>query len=48
VTPVGYIEITAGESRYVSIEERKMMIKASLIAAAVIGFIVLRRLPKRK
>lgn len=48
VTPVGYIEITAGESRYVSIEERKMMIKAGLIAAAVVGFIVWRRLSKWK
>ena len=48
VTPVGYIEITAGESRYVSIEERRMIIKAGIIALAVIGFIVWRRLPRGK
>jgi uncharacterized spore protein YtfJ len=48
VTPVGYIEITDGKSRYVSIEERKMLINTGLITAAVTGFIVWRRLPKRK
>ena len=42
VTPVGFIELTAGETRYVSIEERRKIIRAALIAG-VAGLFLLRR-----
>jgi uncharacterized spore protein YtfJ len=42
VTPVGFIEITAGETRYVSLDERQRIVKM-LVVAIVIALIVLRR-----
>ena len=43
VTPVGYIEVTAGESRYVSIEERRKIIRAGLVAFLCALFLLRRR-----
>ena len=43
VTPVGYIEVTAGESRYVSIEERRKIVRAGLIAFLCALFLMRRR-----
>ena len=47
VTPVGFIEITAGETRYVSFEERRRIVRAVVIGL-IVGFFLLRgRLKKR-
>ena len=42
VSPVGFIEITADESRYVSFEERKRIIRAVFVGA-LLGIFLLRR-----
>ena len=42
VSPVGFIEITAGETRYVSIEDRRKVVRAALLAL-LIGLFMLRR-----
>ncbi len=43
VTPAGYIEITAHETRYVSFEERQRLITAGLAALFLGGFLLWRR-----
>ena len=42
VAPVGFIEITAGETRYVSIEDRRKLVRVTLMAL-LIGLFMLRR-----
>ncbi len=42
VSPVGFIEITAGETRYVSIEDRRKAVRA-VVLALLIGLFMLRR-----
>ena len=46
VSPVGFIEITPTETRYVSFEDRSRVIKAALLGL-VIGVFLLRRRRKR-
>ena len=43
VTPVGYIEITQEETRYVSFEERQRLITAGIVALFLGGFLLWRR-----
>ncbi len=43
VAPVGFIEITAGETRYVSIEDRRKVVRAALLALLIGLFLVRRR-----
>ncbi len=47
VTPVGFIEITAGETRYVSFEERRRVVRAVVIGLIVGFFLLRKRLRKR-
>ena len=47
VTPVGFIEITPGETRYVSIDDRRRMIRAGVITA-IVGMILFRRIFRRR
>ena len=47
VTPVGMIEITAGETRYVSFEDKRRLIKA-VFFLILIGMFLFRRRRKRK
>ena len=42
VTPVGFIEITPDGTRYVSIEDRKRIMRLVLVGL-VLGFLLLRR-----
>lgn len=42
VTPVGIIEVTAGETRYISFEERRQVIRA-LLLGLLLGLFLLRR-----
>ena len=46
VSPVGFIEITAGETRYVSIEDRRKVVRTALLAL-LIGLFLLRRRRRR-
>ena len=43
ISPVGIIEITAGETRYISFEERRTIIKAVLLGSLVGMFLWRRR-----
>ena len=43
VTPIGIIEITADETRYISLEGPQRVIKAVVIATIIIGFFLWRR-----
>ncbi len=47
VTPVGFIEVTPGETRYVSIDDRRRMIRAGVITA-IIGMFLFRRALRRR
>ena len=47
VTPVGIIEITAGETRFIAFEERRRIVKM-LVVGAVIALILILRRRKRK
>ena len=42
VTPIGFIEVTQGETRYVSFEERRRIIRA-VILGLLLGIFLLRR-----
>ena len=42
VTPIGFIEVTPGETRYVSFEERRRIVRASLLVL-ILGIFLLRR-----
>ena len=46
VTPVGFIEVTPDETRYVSIEDRKRIIRAILFGT-LLGFLLLWRRRRR-
>ena len=46
VTPVGFIEVTPDETRYVSIEDRKRIIRAILFGT-LLGFFLLWRRRRR-
>jgi len=46
ITPVGFIEITAGETRYVSLDERQRIIKIVAVVV-IIGLFILRRRKRR-
>ena len=46
VNPIGVIEITAGETRFISFEERRQIIRAALLGA-VVGLFLLRRRLRR-
>ena len=43
VNPVGFIEITAGETRYVSFEERRRIIRGVILGLLVALFLLRRR-----
>lgn len=43
VTPVGFIEITPGETRYVSFEERRRIVRTVVIGVLVALFLLRRR-----
>ena len=43
VSPVGFIEITPTETRYVSFEDRSRIIRAALIGLVIIAFLLRRR-----
>ena len=47
VTPVGFIEVTPGETRYVSIDDRRRLIRAGVITA-FIGMFLFRRAFRRR
>ncbi|MCI0441568.1 MAG: hypothetical protein L0177_20900 [Chloroflexi bacterium] len=47
VTPVGFIEVTPGETRYVSIDDRRRMIRAGVITA-IVGMLLFRRALRRR
>ena len=47
VTPIGIIEITADRTQYISLEGPQRIVKAITIVAALIAFLVWRRLRKR-
>jgi len=47
ITPMGFIEITAGETRYVSLDERQRIVKI-LAVAVIIGLFMLRRKRRRR
>ena len=42
VTPIGIIEVTPGDTRYISFEDRRRLIRAALIGLAL-GAIIFRR-----
>lgn len=42
VTPIGIIEVTPGDTRYISFEDRRRLIRAALVGM-VLGFIVFGR-----
>ncbi len=42
VTPIGIIEVTPGDTRYISFEDRRRMIRAAFVVMAL-GFIIFRR-----
>ena len=44
VSPVGIIEITAEETRFISFEDRSMLIKAGLLGVLLAAFLLRRRL----
>ena len=46
VTPVGFIEITPGETRYVSFEERRRIVR-NLVIGALLALFLLRRRRRR-
>ena len=43
VSPVGYIEVTAEGSRFVSFEERKRLIRGALVLAGLVTYLWWRR-----
>lgn len=43
VTPIGILEVTPGETRFISFEDRRRMIRAALIAFLVSAFLFSRR-----
>ena len=43
VTPIGFIEITAGETRYISFEERRRIVRTLVIGALLALFLLRRR-----
>jgi uncharacterized spore protein YtfJ len=43
VTPIGILEVTPGETRFISFEDRRRMLKAALIAFLVSAFLFSRR-----
>ena len=47
VSPVGFIEITPEETRYVSFEDRRRVIKA-LVIGLLLGIFLLRRRRRRQ
>ena len=47
ITPVGFIEITAGETRYVSFDERRRVVRAVVIGLIAALFLLRGRLRKR-
>ena len=46
VTPLGFIEVTASETRFVSFEERRRIVRA-LVLGAVVGIFLPRRRRRR-
>jgi uncharacterized spore protein YtfJ len=46
VTPVGFIEITPGETRYISFEERRRIVRTLVIGVLVALFLL--RWPRRR
>lgn len=42
VTPIGIIEVTPGDTRYISFEDRRRLIRAALVGIAL-GAIIFRR-----
>ena len=47
VTPIGIIEVTPGDTRYISFEDRRRLIRAALIGLAL-GAIIFRRRRSKK
>ena len=47
VTPVGIIEITAGETRFIPFEEKRRIVKVLVVGAVIALYLLLRR-KKRK
>ena len=43
VTPVGIIEVTAGETRFISFEERRRIVRASIFGLLAAIFLLRRR-----
>ena len=43
VTPVGIIEITAGETRFIPFEEKRRIVRALVIGTLIALFLLLRR-----
>ena len=46
VTPIGIIEVTPGDTRYISFEDRRRLISAALVGLAL-GAIIFRRRRKK-
>ena len=46
VTPIGIIEVTPGDTRYISFEDRRRLIRAALVGM-VLGFLLFRRRRKK-
>ncbi len=46
VNPIGVLELTAGQTRFISFEERRKIIRAAL-RGAVVGLFLLRRSLRR-
>ncbi len=46
VTPIGIIEVTPGDTRYISFEDRRRMIRAALVGLAL-SAIIFRRMRKK-
>ena len=43
VTPIGFIEVTTGETRYVSFEERRRIVRATVFGILIALFLLRRR-----
>ena len=46
VTPIGIIEVTPGETRYISFEDRRRLIRAAIVGMALAAFAFRRRRKK--
>ena len=48
VTPIGIIEITPCQTRYISLEDNKRLVRGLIIGVAIVGLLIYRRRRKRR